>query len=141
MNGHKPGKSTTSTMLLSLLRMQDNNILPKWYEETTGLCFDCLEDGDLHIPSQPTCSHFYLWVEVPGQTLLRVCYWVAMFVSPEDTIFYFTTETTSPLCKLLGNKLEECVAASSVQALIHLLSIPPLSLLEIKRSFNFVKKT
>ena len=64
-----------------------------------------------------------------------------MFVSPEDTIFYFTTETTSTLCKLLGNKLEEFVAASSVQALIHLLSIPPLSLLEIKRSFNFVKKT
>ena len=65
MNQHKPVKSTTGMMLLSLLRVQDN-ILPKWYEETTGLCFDCLEDGDLHIPSQPTCSHFYLWVEVPG---------------------------------------------------------------------------
>ena len=39
-------------MLLSLLRVQDNNILPKWYEETTGLCF-----GDLHIPSQRTCSY------------------------------------------------------------------------------------
>ena len=60
------GKSTTGMILLYLLRVQDNNILPKWYEETTGLCFDCPEDGDLHIPSQPTCSHFYLWVEVPG---------------------------------------------------------------------------
>ena len=61
MTGHRPGKSTTSMMLLSLLRVQDNNIVPKWYEETTWLCFDCLEDGDLHIPSQPTCSHFYEW--------------------------------------------------------------------------------
>ena len=57
-------------MLLSLLRVQDNNILPKWHEETKGLYFDGPEDGDLHIPSQPTCNHFYLWVEVPGQTLL-----------------------------------------------------------------------
>ena len=59
-------KSTTGMILLYLLRVQDNNILPKWYEETTGLCFDCPEDDDLHIPSQPTCSHFYLWVKVPG---------------------------------------------------------------------------
>ena len=57
MNQHKPGKSTTGMMLLSLLRVQVNNILPKWYEETTGLCFDRPEDGDLHTPSQPTCSH------------------------------------------------------------------------------------
>ena len=49
-------------MLLSLLMVEDNNILPKWYVEITGLCFDCPEDADLHIPSQPTCSHFYLWV-------------------------------------------------------------------------------
>ena len=61
-NQHNPGKSTTGMMLPSLLRVQDNNILSKWYEETTGLCFDCPADGDLHIPSQPTCSHFYLWV-------------------------------------------------------------------------------
>ena len=67
MTGHRPGKSTTSMMLLSLLRVQDNNIVPKWYEETTWLCFDCLEDGDLDILSQPTCSHFYLWVEVPAR--------------------------------------------------------------------------
>ena len=66
-NQHKPGKSTTGMMLLSLLRVQDNNILPKWYEETTGLCFDCPEDDDLHIPSQPTCSHFSLWVEVQAK--------------------------------------------------------------------------
>ena len=46
-------------LFLSLLRVQDNNILPKWYEETSGLCFDCPEDGDMHISSQPTCSHFY----------------------------------------------------------------------------------
>ena len=58
-NRHKPGKSTTGMMLLSLLRVQVNNILPKWYEETTGICFDSPEHGDLHIPSQPTCSHFY----------------------------------------------------------------------------------
>ena len=37
--------------------------------------------------------------------------------------FYFTNKTTSPLCKTLGNKLQECVAASSMQALIHLLPI------------------
>ena len=72
-NRHKPGKSTTSIMFLYLLRVQENNILPQWYEETTGLCFDCPEDGDLHIPSQPTCSHFYLWVKVPGYILLRIC--------------------------------------------------------------------
>ena len=71
---NKPGKSTTGMMLLSLLRVQDNNILPKWYEETTGPCFDCPEDGDLHIPYQPTCSYyFYLCVEVPGATLLPIC--------------------------------------------------------------------
>ena len=44
MNRYKPEKSTTGTILLSLLRVQDNVILPKWYEETTGLCFDCPED-------------------------------------------------------------------------------------------------
>ena len=65
-NRHKPEKNTTGMLLLSLLRVQDNNILPKWYEETTALCFDCPEDGDLNVPSQPTDSHFYLWVEVPG---------------------------------------------------------------------------
>ena len=90
-------------------------------EEITGLCFDCPEDGDLHIPSQPTCSRFYLQVEVPGQTLLRMCYWAAMLVLPEGTTFYFINKTTSPLRKLFGNKLQECVAASSAQALIHLL--------------------
>ena len=46
-----------------------------------------------------------------------------MFVSPEGTTFYFTTKTTSPLCKILGNKLQECVAASSMQALIRLLPL------------------
>ena len=57
-------------MLPCMLRVQENNILPKWYEETTRrLCFDCLEDRDMHIPSQPTSIHFYLWVKVPGQTL------------------------------------------------------------------------
>ena len=47
MNRHKPGKSAASMMLFSLLRVQDNNILPNWHGETAGLCFDCLEDGDL----------------------------------------------------------------------------------------------
>ena len=66
MNRHKPGKSTTGMMRFSVLRVEDNNILPKWFEETAGLCFDCLQDGDLHIPSQPNCIHFYLWVDVAG---------------------------------------------------------------------------
>ena len=57
MNQHKSGKNTTGMMLLSLLKVQGNNILPKWYEETIGLCIDRPEDGDLHTPSQPTCSH------------------------------------------------------------------------------------
>ena len=52
-------------MILSLLRVQGNNILPKSYQETTSFCFDLPGDGDLHLPSQPTCSHFYLCVEVP----------------------------------------------------------------------------
>ena len=66
MKRQKPGKSATGMMLLSLLRVQGNNILPKWYEETKGLCFNCPKNGELHMPSQPTCSHFHLWVEVPG---------------------------------------------------------------------------
>ena len=81
----KPGKFGKNTagmmMLLSLLiRVQDNKILPKWYEETTGLCFD------LHRPSQPTCSHFYLWVQVPGHLIIYcTCAneWAAMVVLPE----------------------------------------------------------
>ena len=36
MNGHKPGKSRTSMMLLSLLRVQENNIVPKWYKTLLG---------------------------------------------------------------------------------------------------------
>ena len=43
--------------------------------------------------------------------------WAAKLVSPEDTTFYFTTKTTSPLCKLLEDKLQECIAASSMQAI------------------------
>ena len=68
MNQHKLGKNKTGMMVHSLLRVQrvqDNIILPKWYEEATGLCFDCPVASDLQIPSQTTCSHFYLWVEVP----------------------------------------------------------------------------
>ena len=61
MNRHQPKKSTTGMMFLFLLRMEDNIILPNKFEETTGLCFDCLGDGYLHIPSQPTCSYFYLY--------------------------------------------------------------------------------
>ena len=37
INRNKIGKSTTRMMLPSLLGVQDNNIRPKWYEETTGL--------------------------------------------------------------------------------------------------------
>ena len=64
MNWDKFGKSTTGMMLLFLLRVQDNIILRKWYGETQGPCFDYLEDGDLNIPSETTCSRFYLWTEV-----------------------------------------------------------------------------
>ena len=69
INQNKHGKSTVGMMLLSMLRVQENNILSKWYKETTVLCFDGLEDGDLHILSQSTCSHFYLWFEAPCETL------------------------------------------------------------------------
>ena len=44
----------------------------------------------------------------------------AMLVSPEGTTFYFTAKTNSPLCKFWGNKLQDCVAASPMQPLIHL---------------------
>ena len=44
MNRHKPG----NMILLSLLSVQDNIILPKWYEETTGIYFDCPADGHLN---------------------------------------------------------------------------------------------
>ena len=71
MNQRKPGKSTVGMIFLFLLRVQ--YILPKWYEEAERLCVYCLEDGDLHIPSQPISSHFYLRVEVPGLTLLSIC--------------------------------------------------------------------
>ena len=30
--------------------------------------------------------------------------------------FFFTTKTTSPLCKFWGNKLQECIAATFVQS-------------------------
>ena len=39
------------------------------------------------------------------------------------TTFYFTTKTTSPLGKLLGNKFQESIAANSTQVLIHLLTM------------------
>ena len=46
-----------------------------------------------------------------------------MLVLAEGTTFHFTTKTTSPLRKRFGNRLQECIAASSIQALIHLLPI------------------
>ena len=70
-NWHKPEKSAMGMMLLSLLRVQNDIILPKWYKESTRLCFDCPQDGNLHIPCQPSCNHSILfncilfWVEVP----------------------------------------------------------------------------
>ena len=51
-------------MLLSLLMVEDSIIRPKWYEGTTGVCYP--EDGDLYIPSQPTCNPFYLYVQALG---------------------------------------------------------------------------
>ena len=125
-NRHEPGKSTTGMMLLSLLRVQDNNILPKWYEKTTGLCFDCPEDGDLHTIS----THLQPFLFMGGGTRLDI---IAHILMGCHAYFawghhlYFTNKTTSPLCKPLGNKLQECIAASSMQALI---ANPPLSLLK-----------
>ena len=67
MNQRKPRRSTMDMMLLSLLRVQDNYILPKWCEETAGL-FCCPEDGKLHIPITISThvQPFLLWVKVPG---------------------------------------------------------------------------
>ena len=93
-------------VLLSLLRVQDNNILQKWCEKTAGLCLDCpflfVGGGtrlDIIAHILMGCHAYFAW----GHHL------------------YFTNKTTSPLCKPLGNKLQECIAASSMQALIHLL--------------------
>ena len=38
MDRRKTGKRITGMMLFSLLSVQDSNILPKCYEEATGLC-------------------------------------------------------------------------------------------------------
>ena len=38
-------------MFLSLLRLQDNIILPKWYEEATDFSFNYPQDAELHVPS------------------------------------------------------------------------------------------
>ena len=108
---------------LSQLRLHDKIILLKWHGETSGLCFEHLEDGDLYIPLQPTCSYFYLWTKVPGYILLPICLCPAMLVSPRGTTFYFTTKTTSPLFNFWGNKLQECILTSFMQALIHLLPL------------------
>ena len=62
MNRHKPGKIATNMMLISLLSVQDNIILAKWYKETAGLCFDCPEDRTCtyHL-KLPTAISFYGW--------------------------------------------------------------------------------
>ena len=57
MNQHKPEKRAAGMTPLSLLRLQDNTIEPKWYEDTTGLGFDCLEDDDMHTVFQSTCLY------------------------------------------------------------------------------------
>ena len=61
-NRHKLGKSTKVCKI----------ILPKFYEETTRLSFNCPRNGDLHIPPQLTCRLFCLWVEVPCKMLLHI---------------------------------------------------------------------
>ena len=48
-----------------------------------------------------------------------------MLVSPEVTNFYFTTKAT----KLLGNKLQECVAAKLYASSDSFITYAPLSLL------------
>ena len=57
MTQQKPEESTTYIRFLSLLRVQDDIVLPG----NIVLCFECPEDGDLHKPSQPTYSHFIYW--------------------------------------------------------------------------------
>ena len=77
-------------------------------------------------PTHTISTHLEPFLFMGGGTRLDIIVhmlWVAMLVLPEDTTLNFTTKTTSPLCKLLGNKLQECVSASFMQALIHLLPI------------------
>ena len=102
MNPHKPGKKHNGHDASFPVKGKNNNILPKWYEETTG-----------------------------------VFWWAAI---SEGTTFYFTTKTTLPLCKLLGNKLLECFATSSIQAIIHLLPILRKVVVEKLCLFNLMKQ-
>ena len=121
MNQHQPGKSTTGMMLFSLLRVQDTIIFPKWYEDTTKLCFNCPEDGDLHVPSQLTCQPFLF---MGGSTRIDIIAHMlmgCMLVLPESNTFYFTTKTASCQYIFLGKRLQECVAAIPIKALIDLL--------------------
>ena len=97
MNPRKPGKKHNGHDASFPVKGKNNNILPKWYEETTGL----------------------FW-QSRGWWPARTISWAAI---SKGTTFYFTTKTTLPLCKLWGNKLLECFAASSIQAIIHLLPI------------------
>ena len=67
---HKPGKTTTGMMLLSLLIVQGNNILPKWYEETTGLYFDYRSRG--WWPSHNILTHLQSFLFMGGGTRLDI---------------------------------------------------------------------
>ena len=69
--------------------------LPKCYEDTTKLCFNCPEDGDLHVPSQLTCQPFLF---MGGSTRIDIIAHMlmgCMLVLPESNTFYFTTKTAS----------------------------------------------
>ena len=113
MNPNKPGKSKRVMMLLSLLRVQDNNILPKWYEETTRLYFVCPEDGDQRMPSQHTSSYFCLCVKV------ICCH--SCFALEHRLLFYNYNYYT--FVYNFAKQLQEFFATSSMQALVDLLPI------------------
>ena len=104
MNQHQCRKSITGMMFLSILKVEDNIVLSNKLEETTRLCFDCLGDGFLHIPSQPTCIHFYLWVELSGQTLLRIYLSAAILVLPKGTTFNLRLKLLHP-CIIFGKQI------------------------------------
>ena len=61
-NRHKPGKSTTGMMLLSLLMVQYNNILPKWMKRLQGfvLTVQRMVTCTYHL-SPPAAISIYGW--------------------------------------------------------------------------------
>ena len=131
MNQHKPGKSTTDMMLLSLLRVQDHNILPKWYEETARLCFDCPEDVDLHIPSQHPCSYFYLWMEYQARNYCAYANGLPCLFRLRAQPLTLQLKLLHPSESLWNTNYKNALQQNLCKLwFIYYLSFPPLSLLE-----------